>query len=302
MKLGVKIGPEKWHQVLEDSQAKYCEVWFRLDYAPQLTPVFEYLRSHSIHFGLHFWAVLPSGYEPNLAYQSGGIADQSQKLIAQTLSLAYQFGAQYVNIHPGSLVLKKLDLDHQTMALATEPAISSQQALESLLTQTQKLKMLADKLGLLFLVETLPKNDAHHWRDQTGRLTTLPAQNISPDLILKLAQSGISITNDFGHLAASWENELSNQLWPKVFSISQQLAPYTKLIHLNTVAPPFNGTDSHGGVLDSDFSSSVFPNRHQILELLRLFKGRNDVWLIPEPPAEVMVQNYQAIKTLLQEV
>ncbi|MBI4034821.1 MAG: hypothetical protein HY381_00305 [Candidatus Chisholmbacteria bacterium] len=302
MQLGVKIALQSWQEVLQTTQAQYCEVLFRLDLAAKFTPMFDHLRTHHVSFGLHFWASLPGGFEPNLAFEPQGIADHSHQLMAQTLKLASQVGAAYINIHPGSLTLTKIDLDHQSMALVPDAKVTPEQALQSLLARTRQLRQLADSLNLLFLVETLPKHGASHWRDDSGRLKVILSHNISPDMILHLAQAGQFITNDFGHTTASWVTDDMNQLWRHVYSTSRQLAPQTKLIHLNTIAPPFNGTDSHAGVLPADFTAGVFPNRNQILDLLHLYQNRDDIWIIPEPPAETMVQNYHAIKALLQEI
>ena len=303
MHLGVKVGPTGWREVLGQSQAQYCEVWYRLDWADKFIPIFKYLNRHSIHFGLHFWAQLPGGFEPNLAWEADGIADLSQQVVLQTIDTAAQVGAAYVNIHPGSLTLKKLYLDEERMERVGEKAIPENQAWQSLDRRTHTLHEYAQSRGVLFLVETLPKNDLTQWHDiSTGRLNPQPTANISPNLILKLAQAGRWITNDFGHTACAWETTDPNWLWHQVYAVSRQLASQTRLIHLNTVHPPFNGTDSHGGVLPEDFAAGVFPNRDQIIQLLRLYRDRDDVWIIPEPPAELMVQNYHAIQDLLKLV
>ena len=302
MKLGVKIGPTGWQEVLDQSQAQYCEVWYRVDWADKFLPIFKYLSRHSIRFGLHFWAQLPGGFEPNLAWEADGIADLSQQIMLQTIDVAARLGAAYVNIHPGALTLKKLYLDEDRMELAGNTTITAEQAWPSLSRRAHTLNQYALSRHVSFLIETLPQNDAQDWRDPAGRLHPQPTANISPGLILKLAQEGLWITNDFGHTTAAWVTDDLDQLWHHVFNISQQLASQTRLVHLNTVHPPFNGTDSHGGVLPPDFAAGVFPNRDQIIQLLRLYRDRDDVWIIPEPPAELMVQNYHAIQDLLKLV
>src|SRR3989344_4903267 len=302
MKLGVKIGPVGWREVLQATQSQYCEVWYRVDWADKFLPIFKYLSRHSIHFGLHFWAHLPGDFEPNLAWEADGIADHSQQVMLQTIDTAAKLGAAYVNIHPGALTLKKLYLDEERMELVNKQPVNEDRAWSSLDLRTRTLHEYAQNCHILFLIETLPQNDVQNWSEPAGRLHPLPTQNISPELILQLARAGRWVTNDIGHTAAAWVVGDLNHLWQNVYIISQQLAPQTKLIHLNTVHPHFNGTDSHGGVLPQDFAAGVFPNRHQILELLRLYKHREDVWIIPEPPAPVMVQNYRAIQALLQEI
>src|SRR3990167_10626727 len=132
MKLGVKIGPVGWREVLDQSQAQYCEVWYRLDWADRFIPIFKYLKAHSINFGLHFWAQLPGDFEPNLAWEADGIADHSQQVMLQTIDFAAQVGATYVNIHPGALTLKRLYLDEERMEMVAGRSISPDQALQSL--------------------------------------------------------------------------------------------------------------------------------------------------------------------------
>ena len=304
MKVGVKVGPneQQWRGVLEQSQAKYCEVWFRLDQKERFEPLFEYLRQNQIEFGLHFWAILSGGYEPNLAFAPEGIAQESQELMQETLELASKVGAVYVNIHPGSLKLKRLDLDKREMALLPGKGVTEAEAMASLIKRVTELHQEADKLGVRFLTETVPKNDMQHWRDMSGRLNPQRTENISPEIIVELAEAGLWVTNDFGHTAAAWETEDKNWLWEKVWQVSQKLAEQTKLVHLNTIMPPFNGTDAHSGILEKDFEAGAFPNKQQVIELLRLFKNRDDVWVIPEPEEEDMVDNYKAILELVRQV
>lgn len=304
MKLGVKIGPtSNWQKVLEQTQARYCEVWFRLDWLEKFQPMFNYLRQNQIKFGLHFWAVLNQGFEPNLIWENNGIATDSQRLMQQTIDIAHQIGAHYVNVHAGSLRLKKLYLDKERLELDPQPAVDLVEAQASLLHRCQFLHQYAQSRHVLFLVETLPKYDSPQWSDlPLGRLNPQPTQNISPPTLFSLSSHGILITNDFAHLASSWDDLSPQQLWLNTWRFTKKLLAQTKLIHCNTVTPPFNGTDSHNGVLPQDFSAGVFPNQAQLIKLLSLFKHRDEVWIIPEPPAEVMVKNYLVLKQLINQI
>lgn len=302
MKVGVKIGPIKWQEVLEQTQARYCEVWFRLDWREQFSEIFSYLKAQQINFGLHFWAILPGGLEPNLAYEKNGIANETQKLIRQCIDVASTVGASYVNTHPGSLLLKKLDLTRKELIFLTGQEVDASAAQQSLLVRAQELDAYAKKKNVLFLIETVPKNEAWHWRDFSGHLRARRGQNVPPEFLYPLTKAGISLTNDFGHSAASWEESKREVIFAKLKKLTERLASQTKLIHLTTNAPPFNGTDSHNGILPKDFASGVLPDENQLRQLLSLFQDRDDVWIIPEPEIADMVDNYFALVSMVNSL
>jgi hypothetical protein len=70
------------------------------------------------------------------------------------------------------------------------------------------------------------------------------------------------------------------------------------LIHVTTNVPPFNGTDSHNGILVKDFKWGAVPNKTQLIKLLFLFKNR-PIWLIPEPRTKDMAANYFELKEII---
>jgi hypothetical protein len=82
---------------------------------------------------------------------------------------------------------------------------------------------------------------------------------------------------------------------------TKKLALQTRLVHINTMPPPFNGTDGHLGILDKDFKKDVFPSREQIKLLLSSFSDRKDVWVIPEPFLD-HVENTKALIKLIEEI
>jgi len=298
---GVKIGPKNWQEILNKGKPDCCEVWFRLDWADQFANLFKTLNKKNILFGLHFWAMLPGKIEPNLAWEKEEIADQTVELMKQTIDIAQKIGARYVNVHPGSLMLKKLDLENQQMTLIPNKKISLDKARKSLIPRVKLLNQYASKADLLLLVETLPKNEPAHFRDHTERQKVQEVNNIPLDLMIELANAGIFITNDIGHTAASLITKDREKLWKYLLKATKNLASQTKLIHLNTILPPFNGTDSHNGLLKKDFDQNVFPTKNQIIELLKIFCDRDDIWIIPEPEMKDMVRNYRVIKHLLED-
>lgn len=303
MKIGVKIGPANWKQVLGEITPSCVEVWFRLGAAGESVPIFDELNKRQIPFGIHFWGVLEEGYEPNLAYGSEGIAEKSAVLVKETIDIASSYHASYVNVHPGSLTLRTIDLDNKSMEVLHERTVTEKQAMDSLIAQTVALDTYARQRQILFLIETLPACELEHWRDDTGRDSVQKAFNVTPFMIAEVAkQTGVAVTNDFGHTLASWVSDDRDYLFNQLKSVTAKLAPYTRLIHLNTVRPPFNGTDSHDGVLPEDFSAGVLPTREQVKELLSLFASRDDVWVIPEPSIDTMVANYHEIHRMVNEL
>src|SRR5262245_52049191 len=108
---GIKIGPKDWREKLEKTQAQYCEVWYRVDWEERYKEMFEYLKDHNIHTGLHFWGVLENGIMPNLAYPDEKIWKPSFELMKKNIDIAAQHHFRYINIHVGNASLEKMDLD-----------------------------------------------------------------------------------------------------------------------------------------------------------------------------------------------
>ena len=78
------------------------------------------------------------------------------------------------------------------------------------------------------------------------------------------------------------------------------LAPYTRYVHLSTVVPPWNGTDSHNGFLPQDYAQGARPSRLETVAWLRLFDPQ--VWVIPEPSggADVHLANVRRLRSWLE--
>lgn len=79
------------------------------------------------------------------------------------------------------------------------------------------------------------------------------------------------------------------------------MAHATRLIHLGFLMPPYNGTDNHDTLenpaLDTD---QALPNKQQMLQLLKCFKNRDDVWILTEPNGR-HAQNYFLAQKILAE-
>jgi endonuclease IV len=295
MKIGVKFGLDNWKLVLSSVTPECAEVWFRLDWKNQFDEMFGELRNRKIPFGLHYWAVIGENIEPNLVYEPEGIAEKTEESMRETIDIASQKGASYVNIHPGAYCLRELNLDEKYMKTNLEKTISVAEGNASLEKRALSLREYAGSKNILFLVETLPKNELAHWQDATGRENIQGGNSVALEELEILGKKGIYLTNDFGHTVSQWTDLSKEELYSRLLDATKKLAPFTRLIHLNTVRAPFNGTDSHNGVLEEDFKLGVVPNREQLIELLNIFKDRDDVWIIPEPDAEKMVENFQEI-------
>jgi hypothetical protein len=294
MQIGLKVGPANWHEVLSQVTPECAEVWFRLDWAARVEPIYAALHERKVSFGIHFWAITSEGFEPNLAIEQDGLAAESIDLIKQTLDIAATVGASYVNVHPGGLRRKYLDLNKGLMVVLDKEPEDVAAAERTLLDSAVKLQAYAQKKNVLLLFETLPRHECVNWAE-LGREQIQMADNISTETLLKLGENGYSLTNDLGHTLASYPHLQGLDLQNKLVEMTEKLAPFTKLIHLNTVCPPFNGTDSHNGILPQDYALDVIPNEETTKQLLAQFQAREDVWVILEAPVAQMVQNYEVL-------
>ena len=297
-KPGIKVGPQNYQENLGRSHAKYCEVWYRVDREGEYTDMFSYLQEHGIHAGLHFWAMLQDKIAPNLAYPDEKIWKPSLELMQKNLEIAAKHHHAYVNIHVGNAALEKMDLDrHKSMPIehtVVDYHLAERTAEKNILT----LQTYAKKLGVLLIIETVPPYDPEGWdsdQNPNARLHAHATHALSNVFVEHLGKDlGIAINNDISHTAAELITNDREQLWQYLYARTVALAPYTKLIHANTMAEPFNGTDSHDGILDSDFAHNVFPSKLQFEKLLSVFQSRDDVWIVNEPQRD-HVQNYNAL-------
>jgi len=300
MKPGIKIGLLNWRKRLGKSQAAYVEVYFMVSQFKEYQAMFSYLKKKKIKFGLHFWAKLKSDYMPNLVFKDK-VAGESCELIKQAIDIAARAGAHYVNIHPGSFRLKKVDFISRKMIVNHQQADFAEGKKE-FFKNAKMLNNYAKKKGVLFLIETVCKREAADWSGKRdARLKTQNALNVNSQTLYELAKKeNISLTNDFGHTLTETISDDRKKIFRNLFLTTKKLAPFTKLIHSNTTSPPFNGTDGHGGLLESDFKNKVLPNKVEIIKLFKIFKNRKDIWLIPEP-LKSHIANFKALKKLIKK-
>ncbi len=298
------MGPEDWLSRYKQTQAAYCEVWYNVLEPRRYREVFSYIQAKSIHTGLHFWGTIAGKWEPNIAHPK--YLEKTLNLIKLSIDEAAKHQFSYVNIHCGNRKLIKIDLqtqlflpDDESDELPLEQAETFQQ--QSLLELTSY----ATNKGILLLVETIPANTATQGvtNNTTARLQVTSQYSLPVASIIRRAeQDSIFITNDFCHTFADEFDKPLETLWQALWSKTTALEPFTKLLHINTVIPPHNGTDSHHGITTADFKlPGIFPTRDQYIELLKFFKTRDDVWAINEP-SDNHVENYRALVKLISEL
>lgn len=299
MKAGIKIGLRDYKEKIPVTKATICEVYFRFDKKDQYFDLFKMLNDRNITAGVHFWSVLPGNILYNLSYPDEKIRNQTVNQIKETVDLVSNNKLKYVNVHPGNYRLVGLNLDEEFFVdLGKE--VPEKEGKAALFDNVRHLTDYARQKGVLFLTETVPSRYNMHWYNDQTRLKPVNLKDPSVNTLIELSKEGNFITNDFCHTIADEVSDDTNYLFDKLRQKTIALAPKTKLIHLNTSRPPFNGTDTHNGVLDEDFLLNVLPNRNQIIELLGLFKNRNDVWLIPEP-LEKHEENFQSLQKIVDQ-
>lgn len=302
MKLGIKVGPRQQSiSDLDATQAPACEVWFNISKFPDYEELFTDLRKRKIDVGLHFWGALPDGTWANIAYPDQTLIDESLKLMRQTIDIAAQNNFQYVNIHPGSSAKIKIDLVGQNFDLLAEP-INFDLAKQLFIENVKNLNDYALNRNIVFTVETVPQKAAKtNWYDVNSRLNPISLYELSSPAIIAAANHGIFVANDFGHSAANLITDDAKAIWHFLKNLTEMLAPATRLIHLGFLQPPYNGTDIHD-MLDNPLleTDKIIPNKNQMIELLKLFKNRDDVWIITEP-REDHAKNFFLAQKILEQ-
>ncbi len=301
MKLGIKLGPQKENfDRLAQTNAPFAEVWFNAN-APHLyTDLFGELKARTCDVGLHFWGSLPGDISPNLAYPDRELIDGTKALMRSCIDIAAQNGFQYVNIHPGSQAKTRVDYKKETYTLLSEP-VELETATELFLEHAKALHEYAKSCGIVFTVETVPIRIHQSWYDQETRKDAQNIFELPVSSIRRAAQSGLSIANDFCHTASNIITDNPHAVYTFLQGTTAALAANTRLIHLGFVVPPYNGTDHHDTLANPLLNSDdAVPNKQQMIDLLKLFQNRDDVWILVEPKDD-HVENYFLAQKILQQ-
>jgi hypothetical protein len=303
MKAGIKVGPRDWRTTLSQAKAECAEIWFRLDWQKKYFPLFQYLKKNKISFGLHFWAMVKGRYFPNLLCLDKNIAQESCRLIKQTIDIASQWQAKYVVFHPESYRLNLLDLDKKTFkTLNPQGTFNREKSFGQLLFYLKKIKKYGEEKRVLALIETVPKYAPSNFKNLLeGRLKPQLSEGLETEKFLKLARLGFSLCLDIEHTMSQFITNDRDKLFSYLMEVAKKLKPAVKLMHITTKIPPFNGTDAHCGLLTKDFQrKGIVPTKKELIQVLSLFKEKN-IWLIPEP-YEKMLENHLALKKIVEKV
>lgn len=301
MKLGIKVNADaRSYDRLSGANPDLAEVWFNANDPDRYTDLFAELKRRKCDVGLHFWGTVNGQTLPNLSYPDTDIITESMTLIKRTIDIAEAHNFQYVNIHPGSSALLSVDFQNERYDIQ-KPAADLDDAIARFLTNAGELHGYAKQKGIVFTVETVPLRITDGWYTAAARSNPKQVHELPIAAIVQAASAGIPIANDFCHTAASIITDDESSVWRFVYGMTELLAPMTRLIHIGFIMPPFNGTDNHdqldNPILDT---SAAVPNTNQLIDLLKVFQNRDDVWILAEPSQD-HVKNYKIVEQLLQK-
>lgn len=302
MTLGIKVGPQRQSFLdLEGTNAPFAEVWFNISRADEYAELFDELKRRNMQVGLHFWGVLDGGISPGFGYPDRGMLEGSARLVKKTIDIAAHHSFQYVNIHPGSRTIINIDLDRMDYPYISDP-VPLPAAQDLFLKEVMKLHQYATDRNVVLTVETvsrcLQKTD---WYNPESRLLPINPYQLPVASIRAAARAGIAVANDFVHTATDPVSDNPKQIWEFLYQTTRSLAAATRLIHLGFLVPPYNGTDFHDHLDNPMFATGdAMPNRHQTIELLKLFKNRGDVRILTEPNGR-HAENYFLAQKILAE-
>lgn len=304
MIIGFKTGPKTWEEgkaIAEEGKVSMCEVWFNVHEQDAYGEIFDALKRNNIRIGLHHWGTVEGQYKTNLSTDGRHIREEAMRQIRETIDVGASIGCVYVNAHPGAQYVEEIDLATFEQHLVPTMHTEADEARNLLHTAAQELHTYAVQQGVLLTIETLPGKEAISGKK---RNTPYDPHNTPLSDIEVLAASGIAIGNDITHALSSLVETYPDptEQWKQFMKFSKTIALQTRLLHINTISPPFNGTDSHDGITPEDFAAGVFPSREQIKEFLSLFTDRNDVYAVPEPRMGTMHTNVDNLRTLHQEM
>ncbi|MBI3250333.1 MAG: TIM barrel protein [Candidatus Andersenbacteria bacterium] len=277
-----------------------CEIWFNVTEQKPYNEIFTWLQDRDVRIGLHHWGLVEGRYKTNLMTADEAIRTETIRQIKQTIDIAADIQAVYVNIHPGAQAIERLNFEANTQGPENKASTSAELAETLLLEGARELQFYAKEKSILLTIETLPGKENTEY--MAGRSRIYDPGNASLPMMEKLTVQGNFIANDLTHTTGQISKETDNtqEIWKRLFSFTQKIAPATRLIHINTVEPPYNGTDSHGGITDNDFTTERFPSKEQLQQILSLFSHRDDVYIVPEP-RENTQDNFLALKVLASE-
>ncbi|MEX2055189.1 MAG: TIM barrel protein [Candidatus Andersenbacteria bacterium] len=303
MRVGFKTGPQSWaegQKIVSQLGASFCEVWFAVEESEKYTDALQWFRARNVDLGLHHWGICEGGIKANLATDNNAVREQTINQIKQTINIAADIDCVYVNAHPGAACLEKLQFDPLRQELVPQSCTTPERAAELFLAAATELRRYAEEKQVLLTFETIVGAEKV---DDVDRHNIYVSHTISPETLSQFAKDGGHLANDIAHTASFFSlNEAAPAaIWSRLMAFTRAVKQSTKLLHINRVLPPYNGTDSHDGISEADWQAEGIPTREQLREFLQVFKNRDDVFVIPEPKGD-MAGNFQALQALVRMV
>lgn len=299
--VGLKLGPELARiPELDEVKPAFVELWFDISKYTEYDAVFHALEQRNIPSGIHFWGTTQAGMFTNVCYPDEDLINESLRLIERTIDIAARHNCVYVNIHPGNSAIVAIDFEKQEFRVCSEP-VPVQQSISLFLQHTEAICRYATSKNILLTVETIPMLDTTGWSGEEPRKRPLDVYNLPIEAVLRYAESGHAVANDFSHTAATIISDDSENVRRHVFNITRRVFRQTRLIHAGFIVPPYNGTDFHGSFDHPKFTSQLaVPNHDDIIQLLRLFNSREDTIYLLAEPAYDHVGNFRRLRALLE--
>lgn len=300
MKLGIKVGLQKQSFAdLEATNPQFAEVWFNILQKDNYVDLFQEMKRRSMTIGLHFWGHLPDHTGVNIALPDKTIVEPSMALIKETIDIAARHKGAYVIIHPSTRSRVAIDFQKQSFEVLNEP-IPEQQAEDIFMENLYILSEYAKQRNVLFVVETVPSQDTNGWHGNDSRKKPFDIYSLDNSVIVKAATRGFTVANDFGHTSCTVQSDNRAYVWSTLIQMTKKIFHQTKVIHLGYIIPPYNGTDFHDHLDNSLFESSqAVPNKAEMIDILRMFKDREDVFALVEPDGR-HIENYFAAQKLIE--
>ena len=300
MKLGIKIAPgNAWKPDIEATRPQMVEIWYNAGRPDDYDGIFKYLADKPIDVGLHFWGTV-SGFLANTSYPDPAVSKPSLALTYAAIDAAATHKCAYVNVHPDLYSLLAINFDTWDIRVTSKQAKPEviQQTFEKNIT---KLAAYAASRNVVLTVETVPMRDTPTWRPYRDRSDVIDIHQMSVSVLADLSAQNLYIANDIGHTASNVISDNRDLIWRYVYRITRTLAPKTRLIHMGFIIPPYNGVDFHDSLSNPVFDTSdAIPSKTEMIELLKIFLNREDVWLLVEPEKD-HVKNYFLARELLQK-
>jgi sugar phosphate isomerase/epimerase len=303
MHLGIKVGPDNWREkLLTGLSVRHIEIYTDFTLDDDYTPLFAWMRERSVQGRLHASTPLPGDVFATLATADRQIRQASADLVRHTVDVAVENRMRAIVVHPGSYRIPRI---RNGRVEIVGPETSPEEGNRWLTQEILQLAAYGRYRGVELLVENMPGREFAGY-DPIDRAGSVDVRFVPYGQLRALGEAGVALCIDLAHLYTELMVNgagRKNDLYGRVMSATTELAPYTKHVHLSTTVPPWNGTDSHTGFLEQDYSQGAIPSREQLLPWLKLFAGR-DMWVIPEPSggADVHLANYDVLREWMEGI